>query len=146
MTRGSRGGGGRGGEGGGGGSAQRDPTSIVREAVGGNVGDDDIAAALSETGGDVNEAVARLVDSEWNVFVLSLDGTGQNGEADNGKWGGIETPCDGCDRCVPLCFDAPALTLFFFLSFSLYKTNAKKQTRSRRLPRRKRRSSPPARA
>jgi hypothetical protein len=41
-----------------------DPTSVVREAVGGNVGDDDIAAALSEAGGDVNEAVARLVDSE----------------------------------------------------------------------------------
>ena len=41
-----------------------DPTSVVREAVGGNGGDDDIAAALSEAGGDVNEAVARLVDSE----------------------------------------------------------------------------------
>lgn len=66
MTRGSRGGGGRGGEGGG--SSARDPTSIVREAVGGNVGDDDIAAALSEAGGDVNEAVARLVDSESSVF------------------------------------------------------------------------------
>ena len=62
MTRGSRGGGGRGGEGGG--AIARDPTAIVREAVGFAVADDDIARALGETGGDVNEAVARLLDSE----------------------------------------------------------------------------------
>ena len=75
MTRGSRGGGGRGGDGGS--SATRDPTAVVREAVGGGVGDDDIAAALSEAGGDVNEAVARLVDSESYVIVLAVGGTGR---------------------------------------------------------------------
>ena len=60
MTRGPR----RGGDGGGGGGGARDPVRIIREAVGGGVDDADIEEALNEAGGDVNEAVARLVDSE----------------------------------------------------------------------------------
>lgn len=69
MTRGPRGGGRGGGEGGGGGGGARDPVTIIREAVGGGVDEADIKEALEDAGGDVNEAVARLVDSEF-AFVV----------------------------------------------------------------------------
>ena len=124
MTRGSRGGGGRGGEGGGGGSAQRDPTSIVGESAGGNVGDDDIAAALSEAGG----TSTRPWRAWWTVsgtclYLLSME-RGRMGKRITENGGDQDPDARLRSMCAAL-FDAPALTLFFSSLFSSTKRTQK---------------------
>ena len=100
------------------------PDLHLREAVGGNVGDDDIAAALSEAGG----TSTRPWRAWWTVsgtclYLLSME-RGRMGKRITERMGRDGTPMRRLQSMCAALLDAPALTLFF-LSF-LYKTKHKK--------------------
>ena len=65
SSRSRRGAGGAGSkEANGGEESERRLIEVIREATDGQANDEDIKQVLAECGGDVNEAVARLIDSE----------------------------------------------------------------------------------